>query len=111
MLEDFDLTRIVIDMDRQVLNARIAARFETMMDSGAVAEVEALLALDLAPNLPAMKAIGVREIADWRAGRMTRAEAVQRAIIATRQYAKRQRTWFRHRMQDWTWRKASGQQS
>jgi tRNA dimethylallyltransferase len=50
-----------------------------------------------------MKAIGVREIAAWRAGTLGREAAIERAIIATRQYAKRQRTWFRSRMADWRW--------
>jgi tRNA dimethylallyltransferase len=59
------------------------------------------MALDLDPGLPAMKAIGVREIADLIAGRLARAEVIERAAIATRQYAKRQRTWFRNRMADW----------
>ena len=63
----------------------------------------ALLARGLDPSLPAMKAIGVREIADWLAGKTTREEMIERAVIATRQYAKRQRTWFRGRMADWSW--------
>ena len=51
-----------------------------------------------------MKAIGVREIGDLLAGRADASdEMVERAVIATRQYAKRQRTWFRSRMADWTW--------
>ena len=50
-----------------------------------------------------MKAIGVREIADWLAGETTQEEAIARAVTATRQYAKRQRTWMRNRMSDWAW--------
>jgi tRNA dimethylallyltransferase len=84
-----------------VLRARIARRFETMFESGAVSEVETLLARDLDTSLPVMKAIGVREIADWLAGRASREEAISRAIIATHQYAKRQRTWLRNRMGEW----------
>ena len=76
---------------------------DTMFTGGAVEEVEAVMAMDLDPALPAMKAIGVREIADVIAGRMDEAEAIERAVIATRQYAKRQRTWMRNRMSDWTW--------
>jgi tRNA dimethylallyltransferase len=53
--------------------------------------------------LPAMKAIGVREISDWLDGRISREAAIELAVIATRQYAKRQRTWFRNRMGDWSW--------
>jgi tRNA dimethylallyltransferase len=83
------------------LRDRIARRFEAMFAGGAVAEVEAILAQGLDPVLPAMKAIGVPEIADWLAGRITRDEALRLAITATHQYAKRQRTWFRNRMGDW----------
>ena len=54
-----------------------------------------LMALGLDPTLPIMKAIGVREIADWQAGAISREQMIERAVIATRQYAKRQRTWFR----------------
>jgi tRNA dimethylallyltransferase len=103
LLEDFAVERIVLNPDREVLRARIAQRFKTMFSSGAVEEVEALLALRLDPSLPAMKAIGVPEIGGWLAGRLSREQAVELATIATRQYAKRQRTWFRARMADWTW--------
>ena len=103
LLAGYDLERLVLSPDRDLLRQRIARRFETMFENGAVAEVEALLGLDLDPALPAMKAIGVPEIAGWLAGRLSQAEAIERAIIATRQYAKRQRTWLRNRMADWTW--------
>jgi tRNA dimethylallyltransferase len=63
--------------------------------------VRALRALDLDPTLPVMKAIGVREIGDWLDGTIGRDEAIGLATIATQQYAKRQRTWFRNRFADW----------
>jgi tRNA dimethylallyltransferase len=103
LLDGYQLERIVLNPARDVLRARIAARFERMMESGAVEEVRRLRARELDPSLPAMKAIGVRQIGDWVDGRSSRAEAVERAVIATRQYAKRQRTWFRNRMPDWLW--------
>ena len=103
LLGDFEIERLVLNPDRAVLRERIARRFGAMFESGAVDEVKALLALGLDPSLPAMKAIGVREIADWLEGRAGKEEAIERAVIATRQYAKRQRTWFRNRMADWTW--------
>jgi len=103
LLGAFEIERIVLNPEREALRQRIARRFEAMFSNGAVEEVEALLALDLDPALPAMKAIGVREIADVLEGWMAEEEAVERAIIATRQYAKRQRTWFRNRMGDWRW--------
>jgi tRNA dimethylallyltransferase len=103
LLDGFEIERIVLNPERGELRARIARRFEAMLSAGAVEEVEALLALNLDPRLPAMKAIGVREIGDWLAGRLSRDEAVELAVTATRQYAKRQRTWFRNRMSDWSW--------
>jgi tRNA dimethylallyltransferase len=72
-----------------------------MFASGAVEEVKALRAQNLDPSLPVMKAIGVPEISDWLDGRLEREEAISLATIATHQYAKRQRTWFRNRMGDW----------
>jgi tRNA dimethylallyltransferase len=103
LLDGFALERVVLNPDRDVLRGRIARRFELMFESGAVEEVEVLLALDLDPSLPAMKAIGVREISAWLNGEISKERAIERAVIATRQYAKRQRTWFRNRMSDWTW--------
>ncbi|HVW93476.1 MAG TPA: tRNA (adenosine(37)-N6)-dimethylallyltransferase MiaA [Devosia sp.] len=103
LLDGFDVERLVLAPDRDVLRRRIADRFVAMLEGGAAAEVQALLARRLDPRLPAMKAIGVREIAAWRDGLMSQQEAAERAIIATRQYAKRQRTWFRGRMADWRW--------
>ncbi|WP_127142891.1 tRNA (adenosine(37)-N6)-dimethylallyltransferase MiaA [Pelagibacterium montanilacus] len=101
-LAGWDLERIVLMPQRAVLRRRIAERFAAMMDAGAVEEVEALLALGLDPGLPAMKAIGVPQIADMLAGRLSRDAAIESAVTATRQYAKRQSTWFRNRMGDWT---------
>ncbi|KQW81205.1 tRNA dimethylallyltransferase [Devosia sp. Root413D1] len=103
LLEGFALERLVLNPDREVLRQRIARRFETMFSGGAVEEVEALLALALDPSLPAMKAIGVPEITAMLAGELEENKAIERAVIATRQYAKRQRTWFRNRMADWNW--------
>lgn len=103
LLDGFALERMVLNPDREVLRQRIARRFETMFSGGAVEEVEALLALKLDSTLPAMKAIGVPEITAMLAGELDEDVAIERAVIATRQYAKRQRTWFRNRMADWNW--------
>jgi tRNA dimethylallyltransferase len=103
LLEGFEIERLVLNPDREVLRQRIRRRFETMIEAGAAAEVQALRQLGLDPALPAMKAIGVPEITDWLEGRLSQAAAMERSVIATRQYAKRQRTWFRNRMADWTW--------
>ena len=101
LLGAFAIERMVVDPGRDTLSERIARRFGAMFDAGAVAEVEALRAMNLDPSLPAMKAIGVPEISAWLDGEMSREEAIERAVIATRQYAKRQRTWIRNRMGDW----------
>jgi tRNA dimethylallyltransferase len=103
LLAGHTVDRIVLDPGRDVVRERIATRFAAMLEGGAVEEVEALLALNLDPGLPAMKAIGVREIAAWLRGDIAREAALARSVIATRQYAKRQRTWFRGRMAGWRW--------
>lgn len=94
--------KIVKLPDRSLLHQRINRRFEAMFDEGAVAEVEALLRLGLSPEMPAMKAIGVAQIAAMLRGEMTPEQVVEVASAATRQYAKRQMTWFRNQM-DETW--------
>lgn len=101
LLDGWQIERVVLSPDRDVLRSRIAQRFEAMFASGAVEEVEALRRQNLDPSLPVMKAIGVREIGEWLDGMRDRQEAIALAVIATHQYAKRQRTWFRNRMGDW----------
>jgi tRNA dimethylallyltransferase len=103
LLAGRDLEKIVLNPDRDVLRRRIASRFDSMLRHGAVEEVEELMSRKLDPTLPALKAIGVSEIAGWLAGELSREAMIERAVIATRQYAKRQRTWFRARMADWSW--------
>jgi tRNA dimethylallyltransferase len=103
LLEGWTVERLVLNPPREILRQRIAHRFEAMLEEGAIDEVEAFLRRGLDPTLPAMKAIGVGEIADFLAGRSTREQMIERAVTATRQYAKRQRTWFRGRMADWNW--------
>ncbi|RUU81005.1 tRNA (adenosine(37)-N6)-dimethylallyltransferase MiaA [Mesorhizobium sp. M7A.F.Ca.MR.362.00.0.0] len=88
----------VIEPDRAALVARIDKRFDQMLDKGALDEVKRLAALGLDPELPAMKAIGVRELQAAMAGEIGFPEAIERAKIATRQYSKRQTTWFRHQL-------------
>lgn len=88
--------RMVIEPDRALLAQRIEQRFDRMLESGAMKEAAAMSALRLDPALPATKAIGVRELQSVTADVATLEEARQRAIAATRQYAKRQMTWFRN---------------
>jgi tRNA dimethylallyltransferase len=91
---------LVIAPERAELVTRIDARFDGMIERGALAEVRALRALGLDPALPAMKAIGVPELGAAVAGELSFSQAIQRAKTATRQYAKRQATWFRHQLGD-----------
>ena len=87
---------ITLDPPRDALRPAIAARFAAMIDQGALEEVAALLAQDLDPALPAMRALGVPELAAYLRGEMDMAEAATRAALATGRYTKRQATWFRH---------------
>lgn len=96
--------KLVLMPDRAWLRQRIAQRFDLMMQGNAVQEVQALLALQPDAALSVMKAIGVREIESWLKGEMSREKAVELSVIATRQYAKRQMTWFRNQFGD-EWRR------
>lgn len=93
--------RFVLQMDRDVLAGRIARRFDAMLAAGALDEVRAMLP-HWDPRAQWARAIGAAELAGHLSGRLTLAEAREQAVIATRQYAKAQRIWFRNRMRDWT---------
>ncbi len=92
--------KIIVLPDRAVLHQRINGRFEKMLEQGAEEEVKALLALNLPAEMPVMKAIGVSQIAAILRGEMSRDEVIERGAAATRQYAKRQMTWFRNQMDE-----------
>jgi tRNA dimethylallyltransferase len=85
---------------RDALYAACDARCLRMVEEGALDEVRALLALGLDPSLPAMKSLGVRELAAYIRGEADREDAIARFQQTTRNYAKRQVTWFRHQMSD-----------
>lgn len=91
---------VVIDADKEWLNERIARRFDLMIAGGALDEVSAVRP-DYDPALPAHRAIGVPELMAHLNGDMTLDQAKEAAIIATRQFAKRQRTWMRSKMATW----------
>ena len=93
----WDFAAVVLDPPRPALRAAIAARWQAMLEAGALEEVRTLGALGLDPALPAMRAHGVPELLAHLAGRMTLEAASARAILHTGQYTKRQATWFRHR--------------
>jgi tRNA dimethylallyltransferase len=92
----WDFAGILLDPPRDTLRQAIATRFQTMVDQGAIAEVEALLTQNLDPALPAMRAHGVPEIAAYLRGETTLEHAARRTELITGQYTKRQATWFRH---------------
>ncbi len=87
---------LLLDPPRDSLNAAATNRFAAMLAAGALEELSALLAQNLDPSLPAMRAHGVPELTPYLRGQTNLAEASSRAILATTQYTKRQATWFRH---------------
>ena len=96
------LRPLILLPPRKWLYARCDERFAHMIDQGAVSEVEALLARDLNPNLPVMRAIGVRELSRYLRREISLDEAITAGRQATRRYAKRQYTWFAHQPpSDW----------
>ena len=95
------VVRAFLMPDRQTAYAHCEARFDKMLTAGAVQEVEALMALNLDAELPAMKAIGVSEISGYLAGETSLDEAAEMAKRQTRRYVKRQMTWYRSQMEGW----------
>ncbi|GGE76889.1 tRNA (adenosine(37)-N6)-dimethylallyltransferase MiaA [Sphingomonas prati] len=91
-----EIVPMILLPPRDLLYARCDARFEAMLNAGAVQEVEALRTRKLDSELPVMRAIGVRDIADFLDMEITRSEMIAAATAATRRYAKRQYTWFNH---------------
>jgi len=83
---------------RAELHLRIERRLQAMIEAGALAELAALRRAYPEPDLPLLKAVGVPELCAHLEGRLDRATALARAVIRSRQYAKRQVTWFRHQL-------------
>ncbi len=100
VLDGMKIARFVLDVPREELRARIETRFRAMLDAGVREEVAALA--ELQPSLPAAKILGLRELGAAARGEVSEDEAVAQAVTRTRQFAKRQDTWFRNRMADWT---------
>jgi tRNA dimethylallyltransferase len=96
-----DWNAVVLAPPRDVLYRRCDERLEKMIEQGALDEVRALVARRLKPALPAMKAVGVRELAAHLAGETTLPQALEAAQRETRRFAKRQLTWFRHQTPGW----------
>ena len=92
---------VALEPERDALYARCDARLRAMVQAGALQEAAALMARGLDPALPAMKAVGLRELASHVAGERSLEEAVALAQQETRRYAKRQMTWLRNQAPDW----------
>ena len=92
--------KVLVMPERARLHERINLRFDLMIENGAMEEVKSLIARELDPALPVMKAIGVPHLASYLKGECNLPEAVEKAKAASRQYAKRQSTWFRNSFDD-----------
>ena len=95
--------KVFITCERAELVQRIKMRFADMLQAGAFEEVRRLAARKLDPSLPAMKAHGVPWLIRHLSGEITLAAATGGAVMDPRRYAKRQLTWFRNQMKDWSW--------
>jgi tRNA dimethylallyltransferase len=89
---------IVLTVPRPVLHQRIARRAEEMVRRGLIEEVAAVLAEGHGPNSPGLDGIGIREAVEYLHGRRQRETVAEAITVGTRQYAKRQQTWFRHQL-------------
>lgn len=96
-----DALRYVLEVDTPTLDARIATRFDRMLAAGALEETAAFLDAGLSLDAPAGRALGARELAAHLAGEIILEAARAAATLASRRYAKRQRTWFRNRFAAW----------
>jgi tRNA dimethylallyltransferase len=103
--------KVFLMPDRDELLRHIDARFDAMIAAGALEEIRALAARKLDRNLPAMKAHGVPWLIRHLNGEITLAEAVAHAKLETRQYTKRQATWFRNQLPEFAWVAPKGAQA
>ena len=101
VLAQGDWRAVALEPPREALYARCDSRFDAMVAEGALAEVAALAARNLDPELPALKAVGYRELAAHLRGEASLESARAEARMQTRRYAKRQTTWMRGQMADW----------
>jgi tRNA dimethylallyltransferase len=102
-LEPNGVIKLFLELDRAELYRRVDARFDAMLAAAALDEVQALARRALDASLPAMKAHGVPWLIRHLAGEISLAAAAEEAKRDTRRYTKRQATWFRHQLPDWTW--------
>jgi tRNA dimethylallyltransferase len=92
----------IIDVDISLLNNNISLRFDKLIEDGALDECRAFLAAGYAPDLPSARVLGAPDLIRHLRRETDLSTAAGTSIIATRQYAKRQRSWFRNRMPGWT---------
>jgi tRNA dimethylallyltransferase len=105
LIQPEDTLPVFLAIERAALRERIDARFEKMLEMGALDEVRLLQARNLDPALPALKAHGAPGLSRHLSGEISLEEASTSGKTDTRHYAKRQETWFRHQMKDWPWLK------
>lgn len=91
----------VLKPNREWLYHRIDRRFDTMVEQGALREVQTVMAMNLAPDLPGLRALGVPQLSAHLRGELSLEAAIEQAKMQSRRYAKRQMTWFRHQMPHW----------
>ena len=101
LLPPSEWTGLVMEPERALLYDNCERRVDQMMDQGVLTEVQALMQRNLDPALPAMKAVGLRELAAHLSGETDLSAAVAALKQTTRNYAKRQLTWFRNQTADW----------
>jgi len=101
-LSDLEFKKIYLNIPRENLLKKIEVRFNKMIKSGALNEVKKFKKLKLKPPLSANHILGIKEIQMFLDQKIPLNEAVNLSIIRTRQYVKRQLTWFRGQMKDWT---------
>lgn len=104
LVEPERAVKVFLSIAREELYQRIDARFDAMLEAGALEEARALAARGLDPRMPAMKAHGIPWLIRHLKGELSLAEAIARAKQDTRHYAKRQMTWFRHQLPEFEWR-------
>jgi tRNA dimethylallyltransferase len=97
------VSKLVLDLPRQLLYSGINNRFAAMVESGALEEARKIMNLGLPGTAPAVKALGLRPLIDHLEGRLTLEAAVEEARRLTRNYAKRQLTWFKNQFEGWWW--------
>lgn len=100
-LKDINFKKIFLNFPREVLLVKIKKRFKKMVDQGAIKEGKKFKKLGVSKTLTSNNILGLKEIMTYLEGKMTLKDAVERSIIRTRQYIKKQMTWFRGQMKDW----------